>query len=149
MNNFLKDLAEEESETVDEKSPVNTNCSDGQVGIQSTNEANIAKPSNLGKPKPPPVGKTKDFNVVKYGAVYEKKQKQRVALEDKRLKEQRMFTSKPAPNFNAIHAAQEQKRNQEPIRFTVPSTPKVLHRHREGVERMRKKVCSHITDYLN
>lgn len=137
MNNFLKDLAEDNNASVEEKPLVNTKNreEDGRMHDDNGVRQRVTRCT-----KQQPVAKAKDFNVVKYSAVYEQKQKHRIALEDKRLKEQRSFTSKPAPNFHAIHAADNQKRAQEPVRYTVPSTPKVMHRHRDGVERVRKKV---------
>lgn len=86
---------------------------------------------------------SKDFNVVHYAQFYEQRKKLKSQQEEKRLQELRKFTSKPAPNFQAIHAAQEQKRNQQEPKFTIPTTPLVVHHHREHLQRIRRRV-SHL-----
>lgn len=84
--------------------------------------------------------KKKEFNVVRFARIYDLKKKCKREAIEKQEREQRKFHSKPAPDFNAIHAATERKRQQQSPKITCPSTPSVLKRHREAQERLQKKV---------
>lgn len=60
------------------------------------------------------------------------------AIEQKE-RERRKFHAKPAPNFNAIHAARSNKRPDEP-KITIPKTPQVVRSHRHYSEIAQAKV---------
>lgn len=130
LNNLVELLAVQEVKSETEHIKQEATEDDGRRQRQERVKQNVAAQENL-----------REFNVIKYDQMYKTKQMQRIALEEKRRKELCSFQSKPAPNFQAIHAANGQKRNKEQIPFTVPATPKVVQRHREAVERIRKKVC--------
>lgn len=82
----------------------------------------------------------KEFNVVRFVKVYDLKKKAVMENIERKEREQRMFHSKKAPNFQAIHAAVERKRQETSPKITCPTTPSVLRRHREAQERVQKKV---------
>lgn len=96
----------------------------------------------------PTSNNSKEFNVVHYARFYEERKKLKLKQEEKRLQEQRRFISKPAPNFHAIHVAQQQKRLQQEPKFTIPTTPGVVHHHRERMEQIRKRVSFSIDSKL-
>lgn len=81
-----------------------------------------------------------EFNVCKFSQIYEAKKKARMEGIQQVEKKQRQFRSQPAPNFRAIHAAGERKREQLSPQITCPATPAVLKRHKETQERLKKKV---------
>lgn len=132
MNNFLDDIAEQEAQI------------ESKLIEEEKNKENERKPNVKRNAGTVAQEKPKEFRVVQYDKIYKTRQQHRAALEEQKRKELRSFQSKPAPNFQAIHAASSLKRAQEQIHITVPSTPKVMQRHREGVERIRKKVCTHL-----
>lgn len=82
----------------------------------------------------------KEFNVVRFAKVYDLKKKAMLENIERKEREQRMFHSKKAPNFQAIHAAVDRKRQQHSPKITCPTTPSVLKRYRETQERLQKKV---------
>lgn len=86
------------------------------------------------------MAETKEFNVVKFGHIYDAKRKAVQQAIEQREKQQRKFHSHPAPNFNVIHAAADRKRQMQPPKYTVPMTPMVVRRHRETLEKVQKKV---------
>lgn len=92
-----------------------------------------AKPIESKKPE-------REFNVVKYAKIYDGKKKAAMEAIDQKERAQRLFHSKPAPNFHAIHAAVECKRHQQPSKVTCPSTPSVLRRHTEKQAKLQKQV---------
>lgn len=60
-----------------------------------------------------------------------------------REKKAREFHSKPAPNFRAIHAKREKKHKSEENliqKVTLPETPMVVKRHREGREKRKQRL---------
>lgn len=73
-----------------------------------------------------------------------KKHEVEAVLREKEEREKRKFHAKRAPNFHAIHAVQHEKehrREEEKMeRVTIPTTPKVVHRHRQNMERIKEKV---------
>lgn len=69
-------------------------------------------------------------NAYKQGQLYKEKQKLLEKAQLKKDRDQRKFHAKPAPNFNAIHAANSKKRVQEDPKITVPRTPQVIRSHR-------------------
>lgn len=80
------------------------------------------------------------LNVFEKGKLYEQQRKRRIEAEEKRLREMRKFHAKPAPKFQAIHAAQNLKRAKQPLQFTCPMTPEVVRRHKEERKRVNLKV---------
>lgn len=80
------------------------------------------------------------FNVCKFSQIYDAKKKARLQSIQQIEKKQREFRSQPAPNFRAIHAATERKREHLSPQITCPATPAVLKRHKETQERLKKKV---------
>lgn len=83
---------------------------------------------------------TKDFNVVRAGKLYEAKQKLRMEEKERIEREQRKFKSKKAPNFSAIHAALDQKKQKDDYQITVPHTPLVVKHNKEFKARWQKRV---------
>lgn len=78
--------------------------------------------------------------VYKFTEIYDAKKKARMEEIREREKKQRQFHSHPAPNFRAIHAAVERKKQQLSPQITCPVTPAVLRRHKETQERIKKMV---------
>lgn len=68
------------------------------------------------------------------------KREYRMKAIEQQERDQRKFHAKPAPKFNAIHAAQRQKRAQEEPKITVPITPQVVRSHRHYKEIAETKV---------
>lgn len=83
----------------------------------------------------------KDFNVVRFAKIYDVKKKTMLDAIQQKEREQRAFHSKPAPNFQAIHAAVDRKRQQVSAKVTCPLTPSVLRRHAEKKLVLQKQVC--------
>lgn len=90
------------------------------------------------KSKPLATHNPKIFNVVLAGKLYEEKKKLRMEQLIKKEREQRIFHAKPAPDFNYIHA--HQKRAPEEPKYTIPTTPNVVHHHRKNMEKTKAKV---------
>lgn len=82
----------------------------------------------------------KDFNVVRFVKIYDVKKREMLHAIQQKEREQRLFHSKPAPNFQAIHAAVERKRHQQAPKVTIPMTPIVLRRHAEKQVQLQKHV---------
>lgn len=95
-----------------------------------------------------PAESDREFNVVRFAKIYDGKKKAMLNAIQQKEREQRLFHSKPAPNFHAIHAAVERKRQHQPVRITCPKTPSVLRRHEESKERLQKQVCNCLLCYL-
>lgn len=77
-------------------------------------------------------------NVYRFTKIYDAKKKARLETIRELEKKQRQFHSQPAPNFDAIRAAHDKKERKE--KFTVPTTPAVLRRHKESQEKKKKMV---------
>lgn len=108
--------------------------------LQNNNRANLrTKPIT---PKAKDDKDNKDFNVVRAGKLYEERKKQRMEELEKVEREKRKFQSKPAPNFRAIHAAQEHKKSDRPMKVTIPTTPLAIKHDREIKQRWQKRVSS-------
>lgn len=87
------------------------------------------------QPKPSAQPKVYEFT-----KIYDEKKKQRLEKLQEKEKQQRQFHSHPAPNFRAIHAAAQRKKQQIPLPITCPSTPAVVKRHKEKQEQIKKLV---------
>lgn len=85
----------------------------------------------------------KDFNVVRAGKLYEERKKQRMEELERIEREKRKFHSKPAPNFRAIHAAQEHNKIERPMKVTIPTTPLAIKHDREHKQRWQKRVSKY------
>lgn len=108
--------------------------------LRNNNRANLRT-----KPVTPKTRDNKDnnvFNVVRAGKFYEDRKKQRLEELEKIEREKRKFHSKPAPNFRAIHAAQEHKKCERPMKVTIPTTPLAIKHDREIKLRWQKRVSS-------
>lgn len=106
--------------------------------LQNDNRANLrTKPVT---PKSKDDKDHKDFNVVRAGKLYEERKKQRMEELEKVERAKRKFHSKPAPNFRAIHAAQEQKKYERPMKVTIPTTPLAIKHDREIKQLWQKRV---------
>lgn len=82
----------------------------------------------------------RDFNVIRAGKLYEERKKHRMEELERIEREKRKFHSKPAPNFRAIHAAQEQKKCDRPMKVTIPKTPLAIKHDREIKQIWQKRV---------
>lgn len=79
-------------------------------------------------------------SVYKFTEIYDQKKKLRVEQQRVKERQQRQFHSQPAPNFRAIHAAVDRKKQQISPQITCPKTPAVLRRHKEAQEKIQKMV---------
>lgn len=106
-----------------------------KIAAKSTNGQVIAGCSNKFQLVP---------NVYHKVELMRKKHEVQAMLREKEEREKRRFHAKKAPNFHAIHAIQHEKehrREEEKMeRVTIPTTPKVVHRHRQNMERVKEKV---------
>lgn len=82
----------------------------------------------------------KEFHVVQFTKIYELKKEAKMKAIEQRERAQRRFQSKPAPDFNAIHAKVARKREEQIPKITCPQTPLVLKRNRDAQERLQKHV---------
>lgn len=126
---------DEQFDNIIEESP---NMSESNINV--IEKQDIKSPSPRPQPTAGPSKPLKEFNVVKFKELYEMRKKYKLKEIEQREREQRQFHSKPAPNFQAIHAQEERKKVQQPLKFTYPETPTVVRRHREAQERVQKKV---------
>lgn len=111
-----------------------------EMHIDRVDPASNSNSRNANVPKKPQAAKSNVPSVYYKAEFVKKKHEAQAILREREERKKREFHAKPAPNFNAIHAAQGEKLHQE-IKITMPITPKVVHHHRKYVERKNEKVC--------
>lgn len=105
----------------------------------------VTSPNNDIKREPKstdPSNGDREFTVVRFTKIYDVRKKAMLNAVQQKEREQRMFHSKPAPNFQAIHAAVERKRQQQAPKVTCPITPIVMRRHAEKQAQLQKQVSA-------
>lgn len=140
VNNNIFEKKIDENDDENDQNAVNTHGSGAESTLSSSQEKPVEE-VHRGYTKA--VTKPKVFNVVESVKFYEERKKHRLAEIERKEREQRKFVAKPAPKFDSIHAAANQKRSasHEKLRVTIPVTPKVVHHHRQNIEKLKTKVC--------